>query len=132
MEQPATCGQGLAAHAPLPAMLGELTAAVGTILELHIPALDLDDPNGRQEAEAYQKLMEAHRETADQLQKTAVAMRGYRDLPMARHDMKVLASRESLDAFKRFVRIEQDLLALRQARLEGDQEMLRSMGGEAA
>jgi hypothetical protein len=132
MEQPATCGQGLAAHAPLPAMLGELTAAVGKILELHIPALDLDDPNGRQEAEAYRVLVEAHRETADQLQKTAEAMRGYRDLPMARHDMEALASPASLDAFRRFVGIEQDLLALLQARLEDDQEMLRSMEGEAA
>jgi hypothetical protein len=132
MEQPATCGQGLAAHAPLPAMLGELTAAVGKVLELHIPALDLDDPNGRQEADAYRTLVEAHRETADQLRKTAAAMRGYRDLPMARHDVQALASAESLDAFRQLVRLEQDLVALLQARLEGDQEILRSMAGEAA
>jgi hypothetical protein len=122
-----TCGQGLAEHAPLPAKLGELTAAVSDILERHTKALDLTDGNSKREYDAYRDLVRKHRGVANQLQETAMQMAGYRDLPMGRHDMKAMASPEVIEAFERFVRIEQELLALLKARLEEDRHMLVEM-----
>ena len=43
--------------------------------------------------------------------------------------MKAMASPEVVDAFEQFVRIEQELLALLQARLEQDRHMLVDMAG---
>ena len=124
-----TCGQGLAEHAALPAKLGELTAAVADILEHHMEALDLTDENSKREHDAYRDLARKHRSVANQLQETAMQMAGYRDLPMGRHDMKAMASPEVIEAFEKFVRIEQELLALLQARLEQDRQMLVEMVG---
>jgi hypothetical protein len=126
VDQP-TCGQGLAAHAALPAKLGELTAAVAEVLDTHTKALDLDDENARQEHAAYLKLAEQHRETAAQLLATGEEMAGYRDLPVARHDPTVMRSPEVVDTFEKFVKVEHELLALLHGRVEQDLAMLRQM-----
>ena len=128
MADQATCGQGLAAHSPLPTKLGELTAAVADVLELHTNALDLADENARQEQRAYLKLVEQHRQTAARLFATGDEMAGYRDLPMASHDSTVLSSPEAVEAFASLVRVEQELLALLQQRVEEDRAMLSEMG----
>jgi hypothetical protein len=130
VDQP-TCGQGLAAHSALPAKLGELTAAVAEVLDTHTKALDLDDENARQEHAAYLKLAEEHRQTAAQLLATGEEMAGYRDLPVARHDPTVMTSPDVADTFERLVRVEQELLALLQGRVEQDRAMLREMGRRA-
>jgi hypothetical protein len=106
-----------------------LTDAVAEILERHMKALDLTDGNSKGEYDAYRDLVRQHRSVANQLQETAVQMVGYRDLPMGRHDMKAMASPEVVDAFEQFVRIEQELLALLQTRLEQDRHMLADMAG---
>jgi hypothetical protein len=125
-EQP-TCGQGLAAHAMLPIKLGELTAAVAENLEAHLPGLDLSDEHAAQEHRVYVKLAQEHRQIAARLNALGEEMAGYRDLPMGRHDMEALSSPQVAEAFQQFVRLEQELVALLQQRLQEDQGMLAAM-----
>lgn len=132
MDEPQTCGKGLAEQSPLPAKLGELTAAVAQNLATHMTALDLTDGNTARERDAYARLTSEHRTMAAQLESTATEMAGYRDLPMGRHRQELMAGLPFIDAFERFVQVEQELLALLETRLEQDREMLaqmRSAGG---
>ena len=124
-----TCGKGLAAHAPLPQTLGDLMAAVGEILELHRRALDPDDPAAREEDDAYRDLAERHRAAAARLRETAERMTASRDLPMGRHDLSALGDEPARAAFAEFVRLEQLLLSLLEARLPADEAMLAEMLG---
>jgi hypothetical protein len=124
-----TCGQGLAENSILPAKLGELTASVAEILELHTRALDLADENSRSEYTAYRELAKKHRNLAAQLQEIARQMAGYRDLPMGRHDPTAMSAPEAVEAFKTFVGLEQDLSALVETRLEQDRQMVAEMVG---
>jgi hypothetical protein len=121
-----TCGKGIAANAVLPARLAELMAARAEVLERHTQALDLSDPASRQELDAYTSLVRAHRATADDLARLARQMTAYRDLPMGRHDLSVMADpRGQAEAFRRFVEIERELAALLQTKLEEDERLLQ-------
>jgi protein subunit release factor A len=130
-EQP-TCGYGIAAHAALPAKLGELTDAVAGSLEVHLPALDLKEENARKEHRVYLRLVRLHRQAAARLQVIGTEMAGQRDLPMGRHDQRAMASADVVKAFEQVVTAEQELLALLQERLEQDRRLLvemRAAGG---
>jgi hypothetical protein len=129
MEHPQTCGQGLAENSALPAKLGDLIDSVAEILEIHMGALDLEDNDSRREHEAYRELVTDHRRIAAALRATARRMAGYRDLPMGGHDSKVMSSSSAVEAFAKFVTLEEDLLGLLQSRLEQDREMLTQMRG---
>lgn len=121
-----TCGQGLAANAVLPAKLAELTAARADVLERHMKALDLTDPASRQEHDAYAALVRAHRDVVSALDHLAQQMAGYRDLPMGRHDMAVMADPNGQAAtFRRFVALERELLELLQTKLAEEEQLLR-------
>ena len=85
MNEPHTCGNGLAERSALPARLSALTAAMADVLEKHQQTLDLTDDNARAELTAYQLLANDYRSLTSQLRATADRMVGYRDLPMARH-----------------------------------------------
>lgn len=123
-DQP-TCGKGLAANAVLPAKLAELMAARAEVLERHTKALDLTDPRARQELDAYTTLARAHRGIATELTKLAQQMAGYHDLPMSRHDVKVMADpKGQAEAFRRFVAVERALLELLQAKLAAEEQLL--------
>jgi hypothetical protein len=124
MSSPATCGQGLAEHASLPAKLGELTDAVAENLEIHMTALDLNDENAKQEHDAYVKVTKAHRQIAAELRAAAEAMTGYRDLPMGAHDMEAMTSPEVLDAYHHLIKVEQELATLLEQRAEQHQALL--------
>ena len=124
MSNPATCGQGLAEHSPLPAKLAELTDAVVENLEIHMTALDLNDEHAKQEHEAYVQVAAAHREIAAQLRAVAAAMAGYRDLPMGAHDMEVMSSPDVLGAYHHLVKVEQELATLLEQRAEEHQALL--------
>jgi hypothetical protein len=126
-DQP-TCGRGLADNAPLPAKLGELTAAMGRVLEAHLPSLDLTDDRSQKESDVYQDLAKDLRRAALRLDTIAGQMSGSRDLPMGRHDEAAVASPAVLNSFQRFVQLEQELLMLLQRRLDQDQHMLTAMG----
>jgi hypothetical protein len=127
-----TCGKGLAEHSHLPAKLGELTAAVADVLELHMTALDMSDERSRKEHAAYRHLVSEHRKTAAELRAIADEMASYRSLPMGRHNMAIMANPDSVRVFAKFVRLEGELSALLRDRLERDRAMLREMGGAPA
>ena len=121
-----TCGEGLAANAVLPAKLADLMAAQAEVLKRHTRALDPTDAAAQKELDAYKKLEHSHRDVASELVDLAEEMASYRELPMARHDMTVMADPEGqIEAFRRFVAVERELLALLQAKLEAEGELLR-------
>lgn len=128
MNQP-TCGQGVAEHSVLSARLAEVADAVAANLEVHTKALDPDDEAARQEQAVYLRLVGAHRQAAAQLRAIAEDMAAQRELPMGRHDERVLASPEIVEAFQRFITAKQELLVLLQEFLEQDRRMLAEMGG---
>ena len=116
-DTPSTCGEGLAANAVIPAKLGELVAATAEVLERHVKALDLQDTHSKVEADAYAKLVKSHRSIADHLDKLAAEMTQYRDLPMGRHDEKVMMEPGGqIEAFQRRKAVERDLAALLRGR----------------
>jgi hypothetical protein len=125
-DQP-TCGQGLAHNSTVPATLAELTAALAANLEEHVPALDLEDPAARAEHEVYERVARRLRAGAEELGAAAREMAGARDLPMGRHDMRAMTGPENLQAFERYVGVEEELLALLDARREQDRGMLAAM-----
>jgi hypothetical protein len=130
MDDQPTCGKGLAEHSALPAKLADLEDAFAKNLELHQQTLDLSDGNSRKELDAYVKLAREHRTIAAQLRETAEHMAGYRDLPMGRHDDRALADPRLFEAFERFVKIEEELLAQLQVALERDRHMLDAFSGQ--
>jgi hypothetical protein len=52
-------------------------------------------------------------------------MAGYRDLPMGRHDAAALSSRPVVEAFARFLKIEQELVSLLEKSIERGRQMLQ-------
>jgi len=127
MDEPSTCGQGLASRSSLPGKLGELLAALARILEVHMRALDAADADAKKELDAYATLVTAHRDVADRLSGIAVQMADYRALPMAAHDEAAMSDAVAHKAFENFVRLEQELATLLQEQLAEDQEMLQQM-----
>jgi len=127
MDLPATCGEGLAAHAPLPAALGELAAATAEVLAAHYPMLDESDPISVRERDTYESLVQAHRRIAADLQTLARAMEDCRALPMGRHRNDASANAAMARAFGRFIAAEEALSRLLAARLSGDREMAAAM-----
>ncbi len=132
MEQRPTCGQGLAENSVLPGTLGELVAAMAENFEVHMRALDVNDPQSRQEYEVYVRLATEQRETAAQLLTTANEMAGARDLPMGRHVFGQASNAQALRAFEKVVRLKQELAALLKQTAERDQALLAEMRSAAA
>ncbi len=127
-DQP-TCGQGLAQNSPLRTKLGELVGSTSGVLEIHMAALDPGDEDTGLERRAYQRLAQEHREIGARLLVLGEEMAGYRDLPMGRHDPRVMASPPAVEAFEKFLQAERELLALLQQRVPQDQRMLEQMRG---
>ena len=124
MDEPRTCGKGLAERSALPARLSALTTAMADMLEQHQQTLDLTDDNARAEHTAYQLLADDYRNLTSQLRVTADRMAGYRDLPMARHHAHAMVEPEIRKAVANLVRGERDLAALLETWIEEDQAML--------
>lgn len=127
MDEPTTCGQGLASRSTLPGKLGELLAALARILEAHMRALDPTDADARKELDAYATLVTGHRDAADRLSGIANQMVDYRNLPMAAHDEAAMSDAVAHKSFENFVRLEQELATLLQEQLHEDQEMLQQI-----
>jgi hypothetical protein len=106
VQQP-TCGQGLAEHAELHVRLAALVGAMSGNLEAHLAALGSDDASAP-ERQAYESLLAAHRRVAAELAALADEMAGYRDLPMATHDMEKMTGPSAVDALDAFLAAEQD------------------------
>ena len=124
-----TCGKGVAANAALPERIGLLLAAVADVLQNHMRALDENVPNGRKELAAYQRLVDEHHSAASALAGLAAAMRSYRDLPPAEHDMAKLTDAASVEVMEALVRAQEDVLTLLQQRAAQYGAMLRQMRG---
>ncbi len=129
MNEESSCGQGLADHSVLPAKMAELVDAVAANLELHLSALDPQDPNARPEHDAYTQLAALHRNIAAQLQALAQQMASYRDLPRGRHDEQAMTAPRFFQVFENFVQREQELHALLQHKMQRHREMLAAMRG---
>ena len=127
MDDQPTCGKGIAARSKLTAMLGELVASTARVLEVHMKALDLSDPNSKLELDAYRDVATAHRRIAADLASIAERMAGYRTLPMGRHDMAAMMSPAPRHAFAGFVKHEEELAAFLKKNLEQDHAMLEQM-----
>jgi hypothetical protein len=127
MDEPSTCGQGLASKSILPGKLSELLAALARILEAHMRALDPADHDARMELDAYAALVTAYRDVADRLSGVAVQMADYRGLPIAAHDEAAMSDAMAHRAFENYVRLEQELANLLQEQLHEDREMLQQM-----
>jgi hypothetical protein len=128
-DQP-TCGKGIAASAVLPDKVAALMRATADVLYNHIRALDPKEADGKTEIEAYQRLVAEHRAIGDRLKALAALMRGYRDLPMASHDMEIIMDQRSQDVFAALVSREEDLLVLIQERVNEYRRMLEEMRRE--
>jgi hypothetical protein len=124
-----TCGKGLAENAALPAALGAVVGAMAQVLELHMRALDLEDPNAAKEREAYARLVHEQKAIAAELRSTSDRMAGERDLPMGRHDPRTMADAPAVCAFEKLVAAKQKLLALLQRSKDQDEKMLAAMRG---
>jgi hypothetical protein len=129
MEQPSTCGQGLASRSQIPRKLGELLHAQARILEAHVRALDPEHIDARHELDAYAALVVAHLDAADRLTGIADKMAGYRDLPTAPHDEAAMSDAVAHKAFERFAQVERELATLLQQLSQDDQLMLKQMVG---
>jgi hypothetical protein len=129
VDEQRTCGRGLAEHAVLPAQLAEVTDAMAANLQVHMQALELDDEPAREEHAVYLRLAEEQRQAAGRLRAIAGEMAAARDLPMGRHDEQTMSSPEVGEAFARFVKTKQELLAVLQRMVEDDQRLLAEMGG---
>lgn len=125
-----TCGKGLAEQARVPTQMAEFLEVLAENLEAHVPTIDTTDAAGRAEREAYVALSAEYAALAARLARTAERMRGYRDLPAARHHEESLADPGLLEAFERFVAREQQLVDLLAASVERDGEMLRHARAE--
>jgi hypothetical protein len=129
MDDETSCGKGLADHSVLPAKVAELIDAVAHNLELHMTALDLQDPNSREEHEAYARLATQHRNIAAQLHTLARQMASYRDLPRGRHDQQAMSEPRFYKAFEVLVQREHELQGLLQHKLDQHRQLLAAMRG---
>jgi hypothetical protein len=124
MDEPQTCGEGLAQRADLPARLSALMAAMVEVLEAHQQALDLTDENARSEQAAYEQLVDDYRQLMSALRATADHMRGCQDLPLARHHSAVMLGSEHRRALANLVERERVLAAFLKMWFEEDRAPL--------
>jgi hypothetical protein len=100
----------------------------------HTEALNLSDKNAKDEHAVYLRLVQQHRAIAGQLDAVGEEMADYHDLPMGKHDPEAMSSPRVVAAFERYLKVEQELVALLQERVEQDQTILADMrrSGEEA
>ncbi|MBX3069432.1 MAG: hypothetical protein KF883_02890 [Thermomicrobiales bacterium] len=119
-----TCGKGLAAHASVPAAIGQVLSTMATLFDRHTLALDPAQPEGRAEYAAYASLAAQHRMIAAALASLSAEMAGYETLPMAEHNMDVMMSGNLDAAFRGVVDAERELLAALQSTVDEHGAML--------
>jgi hypothetical protein len=119
-----TCGKGLAAHAGLPLATGKMVSSLAGMLDNHARAIDLTYADGRGEYVAYASLVAQLKVIAASLGSLGDEMAGYESLPMAPHDMDVLASPELDTAFRALIEAEKALLNVLTATVEEHEQML--------
>jgi hypothetical protein len=126
MAEAVTCGQGLAQHAELPRLLGDLMNAVADNLSAHVLGLVSTDENAQHESRVYEDLVARHRQAAAMLQAIGMEMAGHESMPMGEHDLEAMSSREVADALEAMIRAEEQLIAQVQRYLAEHRAMLDS------
>ena len=99
------------------------------VLDFHRNSLPQNDENARKELVAYANLLAHYRQASSVLQAASQSMYGYRDLPMAPHNIAILSSRENHDLFAAVVRAERELVELLRQSIESDEKILALMAG---
>ena len=127
MSDEPTCGQGLAANAPLPAALARVSEAMADMLQRHMAALDLADPAAAGEHRVYEDVAAGHRRAAGDLRAAAQLMGAQADLPMGGHDMAAVMHPSTADTFQALVEAKRHLLGLLRDSLDEDEAMLAMM-----
>ena len=130
MDEEPTCGRGLAESAGVPAALAAVAAGLAQNLELHVRALDPDDPAGAQEQAVYERVARSLRSAAVDLEAAAAEMAAAVDLPMGAHDMAAITNPDFVDAFAGYVAAEDDLRRLLDARRADNEQMLMAIQAE--
>lgn len=121
-----SCGAGLAQHAPVPAKIAPLFAALADTLENHRALIVSGSEEARREDEAYRQLAASYRELSGQVARVAAQMASCRDLPPCPHDESAFGVAQ-LEAFRRYVTAQSELLGLLSVAAEHDEAMLASM-----
>ena len=121
-----TCGAGLAEHAAIPARIAVMFEGLAETLELHRRMLVLDDADARREDEVYRDLAARWKQIAGLVAQAAAQMAAQRELPMGAHD-EAAWGEAHLRAFEKFVKGQEEVLALLRVAAERDREMLASM-----
>ena len=119
-----SCGEGLAARAPLPAHMGRLATATAAVLAAHLPMLDRTDPASAREYAVYEELIAAHQAAANASFRAAARMEACRPMAMGRHTLAPEAIARMRAAFAEYVEAVSALVALVNAQLAADHPML--------
>ena len=127
MPEQTSCGEGLAQHAELPLLMGELIASVADNLSAHLPGLVTSDENSAHEQHVYEQLAARLREAGATLHAIGTEMAAHKDMPMGEHDVQALSSGEAIDALRHMTRVEAQLVARVQEQLAEHQAMLDGM-----
>ena len=127
MAEEPTCGQGLAQHAKLPQLIGELMNSVADNLCAHLPGLVSSDADSHHEKRVYEQLAARHREAAALLQAIGTEMAEQQDMPMGEHDLEAMSPSDVTDALEGMIRAEAQLAALVQQQLTEHQTILDAM-----
>jgi hypothetical protein len=122
-----TCGKGIAGNAVLPDRVAALLQAMALIYENHMRALHPAEANGKLEIDAYTRLQRDFHAAAHQVSALAGAMRSYRDLPMADHDMAALTDASSIGAMREMIDAQEQLGTLLTQRASEFRKMLEAM-----
>jgi len=122
----ATCGAGLAQHAPVPRRMAVYLAELAETLELHREMLVLEDANAKLEDDVYRDLSASFRTIATQLKETADRMAAQNALPMGAHD-ETRWTDKHMKAFARFVHEQGALASVLRVAATRDEQMLASM-----
>ena len=134
MPEEPTCGQGLARHAELPSLVGDLIESVADNLSAHLPGLVSSDENSQHERHVYEHLAGRLRQAGAMLHAIGTEMAGHQDMPMGEHDLRALSSGEAIDALERTTRVEARVIAWVQEQLTEHQAILaeiRSARGQS-
>jgi hypothetical protein len=122
-----TCGKGLEQNSVVPVAMAEASARLAANLEVHMRALDRDDPAAAREHDVYERVARTLRSAAADLRAAGDDMAAARDLPMGRHDMGAMTSPAALEAFERSGAAEDALQSLLEERRAWREQMLRAM-----
>jgi hypothetical protein len=113
-----SCGQHMAETAVLPSKMHELMTAVADMAEAHAAFMAANAKGNKDaiaEADGMKMIAKDHRELATMMGKTAEHMTAAAKWPNAPHDMnKMMADPKIMDAMKRVMKNEKEMIALMQ------------------